>query len=230
MPAPRTASRTQGRDSCDYLSQKTYNAATSATPNKPGDRRNSQITVTGNPAKKAQNFKGYSALHALTKTLTVPTSIDACMESEISCRETDCPLLVTALGTNKNNRTNAKTRPSAPKSKSTSRCFAGSISISISLASSDLGCSTSQRPSADKASPWTHAITMVTYASARKIQNIVLSRRKSRGYPKLLFTSMLAASQPAEATGAPKKLRSRLNAFCGAAYEAALRRMAGMAA
>src|SRR5215510_5934023 len=102
-------------------------------PNQTGDRRNNQITVAGNPAKKAQNLKGYSALHARTKVSTVRTTIDACIESELSFGEIDCALLITALGTNnKTNRTIAKARPSVPKSNS-SRCLAGSISISISL-------------------------------------------------------------------------------------------------
>src|SRR5262249_6589386 len=189
------------------FTHKMNSAATTATPNKPGDRRNNHITVRGNPAKKAQNFNGYSALHALTKTLTVPTSIDARIESEISCREIDCPLLVTALGTNKNNRTIAKTRPSVPKSNPP-RFFARSISLSISLASRELGRSSDQRSSADNASPQTHAITIVRNASARKNQNIALSQWKARGYPKALFTSMRSASQPAKATGAPKALNT----------------------
>src|SRR5262249_23307875 len=133
------------------------------------------------------------------------TSIDACMESKISFGEIGCALLVTGPGTNnKTNRTIPKVRPSAPKSNS-SRRLAGSISISISLASSELGCSSDQRSSADSASPQTHAITMVTNASARKAQNIALSRRKSRGYPKLLSTSIRSASQSAEAQPEPQE-------------------------
>jgi len=66
------------------FSQKMNNTATTATPNKAGDRRNNQITATGNPAKKAQNPKGYSALHAPTNGATVPTSIDPRTESEMS--------------------------------------------------------------------------------------------------------------------------------------------------
>ena len=65
------------------FSQKTNNAAPTATPNKTGDRRDNQITVTVNPVKKAQNFNGYTTFHALTKVLTVPASTDACIESEI---------------------------------------------------------------------------------------------------------------------------------------------------
>ena len=130
---------------------------------------------------------------------TVPTSIDACIELEISFGEIDCALLVTALGTNnKTHRTTAKARPSVPKSNS-ARCLAASISVARSLASSELGCPSDQRPSADNASPKTHAIAMATNPSARKTQNIALHRRQSRGYPKLLSTSIRSASQPAEA-------------------------------
>src|SRR5262249_15120232 len=170
------------------FSQKTNNAATKATPNQTGDRRNNQIVVTGNPAKKAQNFNGYSSLHVRTKVLTVPTSIDARIESRISFGEVDCALPVVGPGTNnKTNRTIPEASPSVPKSNS-SRCFAWAISISKSLASSEWGCLSDQPSNADNTSPQTHAITMVTNASARKAQNIALSRRKSRVHPKLLST------------------------------------------
>src|SRR5262249_4886860 len=148
---------------------------------------------------------GYSALHVRTKVLTVPTSIDACIESKISFGEIDCALLVTGPGTNnKTNRTIPKARHSVPKSNS-SRCLAGSISISISRASSELGLSSDQRSSADNASPQTHAITKVTNVSARKAQNIALSRRKTREYPKLLSTSNRSAGQSAEAQPEPQE-------------------------
>lgn len=119
------------------FSQKTNIAAHTATPKTTGDRRNNQITVTGNPKKKIRNCSGYSALHAPTKMLTLLTSIHACTESEISRSEIAWPLLVTALGTRQNNRNIAKTRPGVPKSISF-RYLVGSISKS--RGNSELGC------------------------------------------------------------------------------------------
>src|SRR5215831_4139515 len=182
---------------------------TTATPNKAGDRRSNQITVTSKPTKKPQNSHGSSAFHTLTKMATVPTSFDVRIESEISCSEIDCPLLVTAVGiNNKNNKTMAKTRPTEPKSTSSGSFV---VSISLSVEGFKLECLSDQRPSADNTSARTHAITMITNANSRKMRSIIPLRGKSRGYLNFKATSMRSASQLAEADVRNYRLPKRVD-------------------